>query len=283
MTTSHLFSAKIATLLSMSPGLQWLLIHQRTVLDQNTLWADAKAGQYARLVDGLISPLLRSGRMLQAICFQFENECHLIVIHRDFCLGIILPDPGDLLDQIASSALAVLESCDEVIRRSAGLEPLLSPVVNEPVVALAKVTGIKPQVTKPQVARAAVAQSQITRVQFGKPVAQAVEDTKHRVTKATVALAAAEPELTEESPAKLEPDSEPAWNSFRNHLLEVLGKILSRPQAERLLAIELKALGIEGVPAPSDFERIGRVIVAHVPNRCKQAALLKEVLHFLKL
>jgi hypothetical protein len=73
MIYCHLFSAKIASLLTMSPRLQWLLIHRRSVLDQNTLWAESRAGQYARLVDGMVSPLLRGGRKLQAVCFQFDE------------------------------------------------------------------------------------------------------------------------------------------------------------------------------------------------------------------
>lgn len=223
MTTSHLFSARIASLVATRQRLQWLLIHRRTVLDHNTLWADARVGQYARLVDGLASPLVRGGRQLQAVCFHFESELHLIVVHRELCLCVILAGPLDVLDATASAALGVLEECEEDIHRVAGIE--FVPLTEVP----------------------------------------AVE-------------AVPEPEPEPEP----EPDHEPAWNAFRGHMIEVIGKILSRPQAERLIGRELTSLGIAGVPSPAEFERIGRDVVAHVPHRGKQAALLTEVLHFLE-
>lgn len=285
MTTSHLFSAKIASLLTMSPRLQWLLIYRRSVLDQNTLWAEARAGQYARLVDGLISPLMRGGRMLQAVCFQFENEHHLIVIHREMCLAVILSDPGELLDEIASRALAVLEECDQVIRRTAGIEPELSPMAEEPKVELEKVTTAETQVVKLQVAKAITEEVLVTKLQVAKPLPAATRVTKLQVANVQLASPSAGVAVLEREPETIvapESNDEPAWETFRTHLIEVIGKILSRPQAERLLAIELKSLGIVGVPSVTEFERIGRDVVAHVPHRGKQAALLAEVLHFLK-
>jgi len=225
MTTSQSFSSRIASLVAMRPRLQWLLVHNRTVLDHNTLWADARAHQFARLVDGLVTPLTRGGRRLQAVCFQFVSDHYLIVIHRGLCLCVILADAGDKLDETASVALSILEDCDDGIRKAAGIpeEPESTP------------------------APAAVA-------------------------------AAPEPEPEPEP----EPDDEPAWVAFRTHLTDVVCKILSRPQAERLITRELATLGIDGVPAAADFARIGRDVVAHVPHRAKQAALLAEVLHFLE-
>lgn len=222
MTTSQLFYARIASLVTMRPRLQWLLVHQRSVLDHNTLWPDARTGQFARLVDGLVSPLVRGGRPLQAVCFQFEAEHQLIIIHRDFCLCVILPSAGEMLDEIASAALTLLEECEEDIRRVAGLPP-----------------GPESEIT-------------------------------------------AEPILEPEPEPEPEPDHEPAWNAFRTHLLEVIGKILPRPQAERLITRELQARSIIGVPTAHDFEHIGRDVVAHIPHRTKQAVLLAEVLHFLE-
>lgn len=218
MTTSHLFSARIASLVAMRPRLQWLLVHQRSVLDHNTLWPDARTGQFARLVDGLVSPLVRGGRPLQTVCFQFAAEHYLIVIHRAFCMCVILPNAGELLDETASVAISVLEECEEDICHAAGLHP-------------------EPEIT---------------------------------------------PEPAFEPEPEPEPDHEPAWNAFRAHLIEVIGKILPRPQAARLVARELTAQGIAGVPTADEFERIGRDVVAHVPHRTKQAVLLAEVLHFLE-
>lgn len=285
MTTSHLFSAKIASLLTMSPRLQWLLIYRRSVLDQNTLWADARAGQYARLVDGLISPLMRGGRMMQAVCFQFEKENHLLVIHREMCLAVILSDPGELLDEIASRALAVLEECDQVIRRTAGIEPELSAIDEKPKVELASVTTEELPVAEVPVAKAITEEVLVAKVQVAKPLPAVVRVTKTQVANIKLAPALAEVAVQEREPepaVAASSDDEPAWKAFRTQLIEVIGKILSRPQAERLLVNELSALGIQGIPTPADFERIGRDVVAHVPHRSKQAALLAEVLHFLK-
>jgi hypothetical protein len=227
MTTSPLFSARIASLIAMRPRLQWLLVHQRTVLDHNTLWPDARTGQFARLVDGVVSPVVRGGRPLQAVCFQFAAEHYLIVIHRGICLCVVLADVGEVLDEIASVALSVLEECEDDIRQSSGIRPEAEPAPATP-------------------------------------------------------AAAPEPEPSPEPEPEPEPDHEPAWNAFRAHLIEVIGKILSRPQAERLIDRELKALAIDGVPKPAEFDRIGRDVVAHIPHRTKQAALLAEVLHFLE-
>ncbi len=291
MTTSHLFSAKIASLLSMSPRLQWLLIYRRSVLDQNTLWADARAGQYARLVDGLVSPLIRGGRMLQAVCFQFENEHHLLVVHREMCLAVIITDPGELLDEIASRALTVLEECDQVIRRTAGIEPELSPLAEEPEVELAKVATAETQVVKVRVGKALTEEVLLSKVKVAKvlpslpALPEATRVTKLQVANVRLDSAAAEVAVLEreiEPAHEAESDDEPAWKAFRTHLIEVIGKILSRPQAERLLAIELNSLRITGVPSAAQFESIGRNVVAHVPHRSKQAALLAEVLHFFK-
>lgn len=232
MTTSPLFATRIASLVSMRARLQWLLVHQRSVLDHNTLWTDSRAGQFARLVDGLVSPIIRGGRPLQAVCFQFEEESHLIVVHRDICLCVILSDPGEALDRIASLGLSILEECEDDIRRSAGLHlavPAPAALIPDP----------EPQPeSQPE----------------PQPEPQSVPELHH----------------------------EPAWNAYRAHLIEVIGKLLSRPQAERLIARELQSLGIRGVPGPAEFERIGRDVVAHVPHRSKQAALLAEVLHFIQ-
>lgn len=225
MTTSHLFSEQIAGIVAIQPKLHWLLVTQRAVLDHNTLWADTKVERFARLVDGLVSPMARSGRQLQAVCFQFDVECHLIVVHGDLRLCFVLPSGAASLDRIASAAIDLLRGCEEDIHNSAGLD--FAPIVAmEPV---------------PMVADAA-------------------------------AFEAADAEL----------DSGVAWSEFHGFLLEVIGKILSRPQAERLIARELVALDISGTPEPHDFERIGRDVVAHVPHRGKQASLLTEVLHFIE-
>jgi hypothetical protein len=220
MTTSQLFYARVASLVTMRPRLQWLLMHQRTVLDHNTLWPDARTGQFARIVDGLVSPVVRSGRPLEAVCFQFGAEHYLIVVHRDFSLCVILPNAGEVIDEIASAALSMLEECEVDIRYAAGLHP------------------------KPEIPPA---------YSLERPFA-----------------------------AEAESDHEPAWNAFHTHLIEVIGKLLPRPQAERLIARELQARNIAGIPVAADFERIGRDVVAHIPHRTKQAVLLAEVLHFLK-
>ena len=224
MTTSHLFSEQIAGIVTIEPKLQWLLVNQRAALDHNTLWTDTKAERFARLVDGLASPLVRSGRRLQAVSFQFGAECHLIVVHGGLRLCFILPSGGDKLDKIASAAMELLHGCEEDIHHSAGID--FTPA------------------------------------------------------------AAVEPEADAGSVVEVaEPDDEDdhaGWSAFRGFLLEVIGKILSRPQAERLIDSELVALGITGTPKPDDFERIGRGVVAHVPHRGKQASLITEVLHFLE-
>jgi hypothetical protein len=197
-------------------------VHQRSVLDHNTLWPDAKTGQFARLVDGLVSPILRGGRSLEAVCFQFATEHYLIVVHRDFSLCVVLPDAGESIDEIASAALAVLVECERDICRVAGLLPKLD------------ITSVAAPAPEPEIA--------------------------------------VQPELA----------SEPAWHAFHTHLIEVIGKLLPRPQAERLIARELQARKVTGIPAAAEFERIGRAVVSHIPHRSKQAVLLTEVLHFLE-
>jgi hypothetical protein len=189
----------------------------------------------------------------------------LIIIHREMCLALILSDPGELLDEIASRALAVLEECDQVIREAAGIEPVLSPSVEVP---------------KAEPANAQTAETPEVSVEAANPI---TDEAPGRKVQLLTAEAEVEVPKNEPEPAvAVESIDEAAWKEFRAQLIEVIGKILSRPQAERLLAIELNALGIKGVPSTAEFERIGRDVVAHVPHRSKQAALLAEVLHFLK-
>ncbi len=222
MTTSPLFIQQIAAIVAMVPRVQWLLVNQRAVLDHNTLWGDAKIGRYARIVDGLVAPLARSGRHLQAVCFRFNSETHLLVVHRGMRLCFVLPPKFREVDQIANAGMALLRDCEADIHEVAGIE-------------------YEPE-----------------------------DDFVETVAEAETLLASAvEPTIT--------------WPEFRTFLLEVLGKILSRPQAERLLERELSAPGIPAVPESADFERIGRSVVAHVPHRGKQAALLAELLYFLEI
>lgn len=221
MITSHIFFEQITLIISKEPRLQWLLVNQRAVLDHNTMWSDGKIGRYARLVDGLVSPLARSGRLLQAVCFQFGEEAHLMVVHRDLRLCFVLPGESPVIDEIASAAMILMRECDEDIHELAGIE-------YEPEDEVSFMIGGIQDLPDPGV------------------------------------------------------DIVITWPDFRGFLLDVIGKILSRPQAERLIGRELSGMGIAGTPEWKDFEQIGRRVVAHVPHRGKQAALLTEVFLFLE-
>ena len=74
------------------------------------------------------------------------------------------------------------------------------------------------------------------------------------------------------------PDS-PAWLSFREGLVHLLGKVMNRAQCDKLIARVLQSLGhVADAPlAASQFEAFGEAVISEVPNRARQAPLRDEM------